>query len=76
MSRNKGRRWSSEERELAESYSDTLSDLNENSRPHIINLTELANDNKRKYPHVVVHCIEERLSKVRFFAITKVFEGF
>lgn len=56
--------WSPSEKETAEAYFDTLSDLKLNSKPIINTLTELANGYSKEHPHVIVHVIEERIREV------------
>ena len=48
-----------------EAYVETLSNLTFNSRPVIMNLTELANEYKATHAEEVVAAIEARLRKVR-----------
>lgn len=56
-------RWNANEVEVNDTYSDTLSDLTFNSRPHIMTLTELAFDYSKSCPQVIVHVIEKRIQK-------------
>ena len=55
--------WSEEEHEIAGDYSETLQGLVENSRPHIMNLTQLARDYGKKFGHVIVEMIKLRIFK-------------
>ena len=56
--------WSPGEKEVAEAYFDTLSELKHNSKHMINTLSKLADDNSRGYPHIIVHVIEERIRDV------------
>ena len=56
--------WSPSEKEVAENYFETLSNLKMNSKPIINTLTELANGYSREHPHIIVHVIEERIRDV------------
>lgn len=55
----------SSEREVFELYSEDLQRLTFNSKPVISNLTELANEYRQRFAHVIVRIIEERIRKVR-----------
>lgn len=52
--------------EVRDSYSESLSKLTFNSRPVIMNLTELANEYRHEYALVIVQCIEERMKRVSY----------
>ena len=56
------------EHEDAQQYKESLEELTFNSRPHIVNLTELARDYGRKIPQAIVCLIEKKImkSKVSF----------
>lgn len=52
------------EREISDLYSEDLQRLTFNSKPVISNLTELANEYKNRYAHVIVRLIEDRIKTV------------
>ena len=54
-----------EVQEIKRAYADSLEELKFNSRPHIMNLTELANENRERCPKVIVKLIEDRIRYVR-----------
>lgn len=56
--------WSPDEKEVAEAYFGTLSELKNNSKPMINTLSELANSRSWDYPDIIVHVIEERIRDV------------
>ena len=65
-----------EVQEIKRAYADSLEELKFNSRPHIMNLTELANENRERCPKVIVKLIEDRIRYVRyptFFIISCLF---
>lgn len=51
------------ELEVQKEYLDTLNTLNDNSKPLIDVLTEVADENK-EYARVIVKCIEDQLERV------------
>ena len=58
--------WKTErEREVVELYSEDLRRLTFNSRPVISNLSELANEYRREFSHLIVKLIEDRIRQVR-----------
>ncbi len=50
--------------EVRDAYAESLSKLTFNSRPVIMNLTELANEYRRDYAQLIVDIIEERIRRV------------
>ena len=49
---------------IKQEYRDTLQELDFNSRPHIMNLTELAHNYSKICPQVIVKLIEDRIKYV------------
>ena len=61
---------------IKQEYRDTLEELDFNSRPHIMNLTELAHNYSKICPQVIVKLIEDRIKYVSLFAKMEINEFF